>query len=79
MGEKLGSLGHLRHGRLPLIGPGLRHAYRQLAHALDHAHALGHADGAARIERVEKVASTSAPGHRPATAGNGRLSAALGS
>ena len=41
--------------RLLLIDPGLRHAHRQLAHALDDAHALGHADGAARIERIKEV------------------------
>ena len=41
--------------RLLLIHPGLRHPHRQLAHALDHAHALGDADGAARIERIKEV------------------------
>ena len=41
--------------RLLLVGPGLRDSDRQLAHALDHADALGDADRAARIERIKQV------------------------
>ena len=38
-----------------LIDPNLRHAHRQIAHALDHAHPLGDADRAARIEQIKQV------------------------
>src|ERR1017187_3460412 len=47
----LGSLGRF----LLLVGPGLRHPHRDLAHALDDANALRHADGAARIQRIKQV------------------------
>ena len=40
---------------LLLVQPGLRHPHRNLTHALDHADALGHADRAARIERVKDI------------------------
>src|SRR5207244_7242538 len=33
----------------------IRAGHGQIAHALDHRHALGDGDGAARVERVERV------------------------
>ncbi len=51
---KAGSLRHLRRMAIGLlIHPCLRHAHRQFAHSLNHADALGDADGAARIERIK--------------------------
>ncbi len=38
-----------------LLHPGLGHADRQVAYALDHADAFSHANRAARIEDVEQV------------------------
>src|SRR5439155_1245481 len=40
---------------LLLIGPGFGHRHGHLAHPLDHADALGHADRAPRIQRIKQV------------------------
>ena len=40
-----------------LIDPGFGYADGQLAHAADDADSFGHADRAARVERIEEIAA----------------------
>ena len=78
---------HLRRSRRRILyHPRLRDADREFAHAGDHAHPLSDADRAARIQQVERNASTSARDRRWREEGNaasarrcgtGRAAAAL--